>query len=332
VIGWLEHDVLRVSDWFFPEGMNHHELMAGVPVAQRAVEAWARQIAGLGKLPTRAAETQGAPRGARRREVDVLVVGTGPSGMAASVECARRGRAVEVFEDDAVWGRTARTLDDPGAAETRWEPLLTAFDHALQEGVRLRLGSNVAAIYGDDVLAVTPEGVEVLTARTLVLAPGAHDGVFAFEGNDLPGIVSARAGCTLLACGVTPGRRVVVIASGHEPGSFAGAYARVDTKATVVDGVPVRARGGRRIRGIVVRTPEGEVDLPCDALVVDAPRAPAYELCAQAGAELTRVPRGFIVRTGHGSTIRPSVFAVGEAVGTPVEPAAILGEAAAIDA
>ena len=35
----------------------------------------------------------------------------------------------------------------------------------------------------------------------------------------------------------------------------------------------------------------GERTLPCDLLVIDAPRAPAYELCAQAGAELRHEPR-----------------------------------------
>ena len=340
VVGWREHDVLRVSDWFFPEGMNHHELMAGVPVAQRAVEVWARQIAGLGKLPAPTSPAA-AVRSARRRDVDVLVVGAGPSGMAASLEWARRGRTVEVLEDDATWGRSARALDDPArATESRWEPLLAAFESALGRAVRLRLRSTTAAIYGDDVLAVTPDGVEVLTARTLVLAPGAHDGVLAFEGNDLPGILSARAGCTLLACGVRPGKRVVVIAAdggaGERGNAFADAYARMDPDATVVRGTPLRARGSQRVRGVVVRPGDGgasdaeDIDVRCDALVVDAPRAPAYELCAQAGAALTRAARGFVVRTGRGSAIRPSVFAVGEAVGTPLEPAAILAEAAAI--
>ena len=64
-------------------------------------------------------------------------------------------------------------------------------------------------------------------------------------------------------------------------------------------------------------------------LVVDAPRAPAYKLCAQAGAELGHEPCGFVVRT-TGGLIRDGVFAVGEVAGTPFEPAAIAREAAAV--
>ncbi|MDP9150643.1 MAG: (2Fe-2S)-binding protein [Myxococcota bacterium] len=34
VAGTRELDLLRMADWFFPEGMNHHELLAGVPGLQ----------------------------------------------------------------------------------------------------------------------------------------------------------------------------------------------------------------------------------------------------------------------------------------------------------
>jgi thioredoxin reductase len=71
----------------------------------------------------------------------------------------------------------------------------------------------------------------------------------------------------------------------------------------------------------------GGRELPCDLLVVDAPPAPAYELCAQAGAELTHEPRGFVVRTQEDGRIREGVFACGEVTGAPLalevlEPAA----------
>jgi hypothetical protein len=54
--------------------------------------------------------------------------------------------------------------------------------------------------------------------------------------------------------------------------------------------------------------------LPADAVLVDAPRAPAYELCQQAGADLAHEPRGFVAKTERGK-IRSGVWAIGEAVG-----------------
>jgi sarcosine oxidase subunit alpha len=306
-----------MADWFFPEGMNHHELLAGVPGVQRVMQAFARRVAGLGRLPK---ETV-APRAATRREADVLVVGAGASGMASALELARRGRRVEVVDDGLAWGGSLRALAGP--ARVPWEPLLRAFAEAVEGSqVSVRLETTAAGLYGDDVLVGGPEGVEVVTARTLVLAPGAHDGVLAFEGNDVPGVMSARAAGWLLAHGTTAGQRMLVtVTAGGGP--FGEALSRAQGDVELVWGVPTRVRGSARVKEVTVVDAEGERRIRCDALLVDAPRAPAYELCAQAGAELRHEPRGFVVRVTGGGRIRPGVLAVGEVVGTPLDVAQV---------
>jgi hypothetical protein len=80
------------------------------------------------------------------------------------------------------------------------------------------------------------------------------------------------------------------------------------------------------VRDVVIAVPEGERQMGCDGVVIDAPRAPAYELCAQAGAELAHGSAGYFVVT-RGGGIGPGVFAVGEVAGTPLEPSAMLREA-----
>ena len=193
----------------------------------------------------------------------------------------------------------------------------------------LRLETTAAAVYGKDLLVAGPQGVEVVTPRTLVLAPGAHDGVLAFEGNDGPTVMSARAAGRLLGHGVTPAVRVVVaVAPGGGP--FGHAYARARPDTTVVHGTPVGAKGSGRVRAWRFETPEGDRVVEAEVLLVDAPRAPAYELCAQAGAELAHEDRGFIARTGPGGRIADGVFALGEGVGTPLDPLAMAREAAAL--
>jgi sarcosine oxidase, subunit alpha len=326
VVGSKDTDLLRVADWFFPEGMNHHELLAGVPGLQRVFQGIARRVAGVGRLP----DAVVSPRTARRREVDVLVVGAGPAGMAAAAELASRGRDVHVVDDDLESGGAARILEAlvPGP----WRPSVTAFAEAVAGGrVHLSLRTTAAGVYGDDVLLATEradgavvEGVEVVRARTLVLAPGAHDGGVAFEGNDVPGVMSARAGCRLLAHRVVAGRNVVVARVG-EGGPFGRAYAAARPDATVVRGTPLRVIGSGRVRAVVFATDgqTGERRLGCDGLLVDAPGSPAYELASQAGAELSHEERGFVVRTGRGGRIRDGVFAVGEVTGAAVEPDAI---------
>ncbi len=313
VAGSRDTDLLRVADWFFPAGMNHHELFAGVPGAGRLMQALARQVAGLGRLP----KQPGAPLAASRRELDTLVVGAGPSGIAVALQLAARGRRVEVVDDDIAFGGSLAAL--PGAAGKPWAPLLGAFSSAVSEArVLFRPRTTAAGVYGDDVLVASDRGLEVVTARTLVLAPGGHDGTLAFEGNDLPGVMSARAACRLLGHGVKLGTRVVVaVAPGGGP--FGRAYAASRPDTTLVEGVPVRARGSSRVRAVVTNTRRGEEEIRCDLLLIDAPRAPAYEVCAQAGAELTHTGGGFVVRTGDGGKVREGVFACGEAVGTELD-------------
>ncbi|HEY4014695.1 MAG TPA: 2Fe-2S iron-sulfur cluster-binding protein [Polyangiaceae bacterium] len=326
VVGSAQTDLLRAADWFFPHGLNHHELFATVPGAQRLLQGLARRVAGLGKLPAEAGGAR-APREAARREVDALVVGAGASGMAVALELARKGRQVEVVEDDLTWGGNVRALSavDPQP----WAALSAAFARAVEaRSLVLRLRTTAVGIYGDDVLVAGEAGVEVAVARTLVLATGAHDGALAFEGNDVPGVMSARAACRMLAAGVTVGERVVVAVT---PGgrAFGEAYARAAPGATLVRGTPVRARGSGRVKEATVAARKEERRLACDALVIDAPRAPAYELCAQAGATLEHEARGFVVRA-EGGRIRPGVFAAGEVVGTPLEPEAVRHEAETI--
>jgi sarcosine oxidase, subunit alpha len=333
-LGSRDADLLRMTDWFFPDGMNHHELFAGVPGVQSVMQAFARRVAGLGKMPTSALP----PRAAVRRDVAALVVGSGPSGMAIAIELAKRGVRPEIVDDALAPGGSLAAL--PGAAAAPWDELRRTFDAELRRGrARLRTHTTAAAIYKTDVLVADPEGVEIVSPRVLVLACGAHDGVAAFEGNDLPGVMSARAASLLLARGVLPGRRVAIVVT-PGAGPFGAAFAaeldahgeafgvgKKRPEVHLLEGELLRAKGSSRVSAAIVRTADGERTVRCDALLVDAPRAPAYELAAQAGAALRHEPRGYAVVT-DGGRVRPGVYAVGELTGTPLEAGAIARDAA----
>lgn len=334
-LGPRETDVLRMTDWFFPDGMNHHELFAGVPGIQNVMQAFARKVAGLGRLPQDAE----APRPATRRRADVVVVGAGASGMAVAVRLASAGRSVEVLEDHLDVGGSAAAL---GPAEARaFAPIARAFHAARAAGhIVLRTRTTAGGLYGRDLLVVGPDGAEVLEATALVFACGAHDGALAFEGNDVPGVMSARAAGWLLERGVVVGDAVVVVVP-EGGGPFGVSYARALQEACEAAGVPaaerpgvevvhgelVRVKGSSRAKAVVVRTAEGERTLDADAVLVDAPRAPAYELCEQAGAELAHEPRGYVVRADAGGRIAKGVWAAGEVRGVPFDARAIEADA-----
>ena len=62
----------------------------------------------------------------------------------------------------------------------------------------------------------------------------------------------------------------------------------------------------------VKRVAFGKRELAAAALLVDAPRAPAYELAEQAGGKLTHEPAGYRVAEPE---IRDHIVAVGEVTG-----------------
>lgn len=333
-LGPRDADLLRMTDWFFPDGMNHHELFAGVPGIQSIMQGFARRVAGLGRLPVTAERA----RPSARRAVDVVVVGGGPSGLAVAAHAAASGRTVEVIDDQLEIGGSLLALSE---GETKsFAAIRAELGLAVHDGrVRLRASTVAGGVYGPDLLVSSPEGAEVLEPRALVLASGAHDGVLAFEGNDVPGVMSARAAALFLRHGVAVGATVVVVVP-PGGGPFGASYARAiesdpDAKGKVsvevVYGEPISAFGSARVKAVRIRTDVGDRERECDALLVDAARAPAYELAAQAGADLVHEPRGFVVKAKDGK-IRDGVFAAGELTGVPFDVTAFEEDAKRIAA
>ncbi len=331
-LGPREVDLLRMTDWFFPEGMNHHELFAGVPGVQSVMQAFARRVAGLGRMPL---EIE-APHASARRSADVVVVGGGPSGLAVAAALAKAGRSVEVLDDQLVPGGGLLALALARGDRRPFAEMHASFTDSVAAGrVRMRSGTIAGGMYGRDVLVVGPDGAEVVEARALVFASGAHDGALAFEGNDVPGVMSARAGGLLLGRNVLPGKKIViVVAEGGGPfgESFARGVPGERASVTVVRGEPVAVRGASRAKAVIVRDGAGtEKEYAADVVLVDAPRSPAYELAEQAGAPLVHEPRGFVVRTEAGR-FGDGLYAAGELTGVPFEARAIAEDAARVAA
>jgi sarcosine oxidase subunit alpha len=228
----LRHDVGRVNDLlsaFFPAGFYYKTFKWPKTAWKALYEPVIRRAAGLGLAPTLPDPDRYAQRYAH---CDVLVVGSGPAGIAAALAAADGGARVMLCDEQAEFGGSllgdaaARIDGDLGAA---W------VERALAS---LRLNTRVTLLARTTAFGYFPHNLiglnERLTdhlahpgprqprerlwqvrARAVVLATGAIERPLVFPGNDRPGILLAGAGQTYLnRYGVRVGNRVVVVTAG----------------------------------------------------------------------------------------------------------------------
>src|SRR5262249_35695769 len=232
-------------------GRGPHGRRAAVPALERSPGRAARVLLRHGRLPglpgddrrraqrarvhdsraTRHAHRD--PARARRRErdamtatprtVDCVIVGGGPAGLAAARTAARAGVAVMLVDENAdLGGQYYRRLPNAcGAAARSHRGREAAEGERLIEevrelGVELCLGAVAWGIFDERTVAVaTAERTTLITARTLILAPGAYDRPVPFPGWTLPGVFTAGGAQNLMkGYGVLPGRRVLIAGSG----------------------------------------------------------------------------------------------------------------------
>lgn len=313
VVGSRRADLLQVTDWFFPNGLDHHHLMAGVPGLGDLMLGFARKLAGLGRIPAQAQ----AVRPARRLDVDVAVVGAGLSGLCIASTLDAAGAGVCLVDDGLDLGGSLTAA--PGLA-SRW---LGAYPLG---NTRVLGRSTAAGMYLGELLVASETGATVVRAKATIFATGAHDGMLATDGNDLPGVFSARAFSRLLACGVRPDGATLVAGSGF----WADQVLReLGDGAIRVDAAKVVSlRGSGRVKGAVVRQGDGTRSLKIDAVAVAVPGAPAFELPAQAGAVVQYDPeRGYRVICDDRGRAAEGVWASGECTAMPFDPDALVSAA-----
>jgi thioredoxin reductase len=304
VLGTRDVDALRAADFLFPRGIDHHRLFAGIRGVSGIVQAFARRMAGLGRLP----EETDLPRRAARRSVDVLVVGGGAAGVAAAAEL---GSAALLCHDAPRFGGSRGAV----TAET-FAPLLERARHA---GAKLYAATTAIALFREPesaegrIHAVLSgaDGATLVDARAVIVASGAHDAVLAFDNNDLPGIYSARAALRLLRAGIAVGDRVAIAGDGRFARAFEAAQHGLMLTRMPASAL-VRGVGRASLTGVVLRDGDEERRAKADALVVEGPGPPAYELLLQAGARASFDPiRGFRVELDSEGRAAPGLYAAG---------------------
>jgi sarcosine oxidase subunit alpha len=217
--------------------------------------------------------------------------------MALALKASQQGREVDVFDEAPSPGGSTLSLNAKENAHLR--SILTRFQERVTSGeIRLHSRSFVAGVFAREFLVANEHGVNLFEAKLAVIATGGHDTNLAFEGNDLPGIFSARAAGRLLGRGVVLGRRILV--ASVDGGTVYGAdYIQAMREIVpavhlhVHDGPPSRVRGVSYVRSAVLGVPNEHVSIDVDAVVIDAPLTPAYELAAQWGVSIEHDGHGF---------------------------------------
>ena len=162
-----------------------------------------------------------------RATYDVVVVGAGPSGMAAAVEAAAGGLRVALLDQaarvgGAYWRHNPEHLDGPVDVPlhhdwatfrrllTRLRTVDVLTEHTVWSLERGETGFTVRALRGEVERAAV-----VIDTTSVVVATGTHDRVTPFEGWTLPGVMGAGGAQALLKGSlVAPGVRVALGGTG----------------------------------------------------------------------------------------------------------------------
>src|SRR5581483_7132045 len=240
-----------------------------------------RSAAGLGRAPNAPDPDRYTQRYAH---CDVLIVGGGPSGLAAALAAADTGARVIVCDEQEEFGGSL--LSQPALSidgRPAWEWLAAAIaDLKGRENVRLLPRTTTFGYQAQNYLGLVERASDHLPlpalgcarqrlwhvrAKEVVLATGAIERPLVFADNDRPGIMLAGAVETYVnRYAVLPGRSAVMVTT-HDSG-YRAAFALADAGATI-------------------------------AAIVD-PRTTSSEVAAQAAVRGIEVLRGHTVTGTHG--------------------------------
>ncbi|MCR4885667.1 MAG: FAD-dependent oxidoreductase [Clostridiales bacterium] len=161
-------------------------------------------------------------------QVDVLVIGAGPAGLAAAIAAKKQGvDSLIVLEREDRPGGILRQCIHNGFGLHRFKEELTGpeyaqrdIDAAREMKIDIRTGVTVLSVSREKrVTAVSREnGLQVFQAKAVVLAMGCRErprGALAIPGTRCAGIYSAGTAQKFVNLeGYMPGRRVVILGSG----------------------------------------------------------------------------------------------------------------------
>lgn len=186
------------------------------------------QVSTVHGIPELLADDEPAsPKAIETIRTEVLVIGGGPSGLAAAAELAERGFDVVLADDKATPGgklvlQTHKFFgsEEDCYAGTRGYDIATILEAKVRAfpNVRMLANSPVIGIYKDRKAGIYLDYERYLLVdfKAIIVAAGAREKSILFPGNDLPGVYGAGAFQTLVNRDlVKAADKVFVIGSGN---------------------------------------------------------------------------------------------------------------------
>ena len=203
-----------------------------------------RHLSGLGRVDLSASRKL-TPK--RYDFCDVLVIGGGPSGLAAALAAAGQGASVLLADENPELGGSGLYARSGDVERVHLTQALIERVRA-DSRIRVLTGTYAAGYYADHWVALAaPECLIKVRARSLVAAQGAWEQPAVFRYNDLPGIMLASAAQRLLyRQAVLTTRRLAVLTANSE--GYAAALDALAHGADLAAVLDLRDAAGPRSR------------------------------------------------------------------------------------
>lgn len=156
---------------------------------------------------------------------DVVIIGGGPAGMGAGIECSKTGAKTLIIERDNRLGGILNQCIHNGFGLHYFKEELTGPEYASRfekllsdTNVDVMLNAFVTKIDGKKIYIVSPNGAEIIEPKAIVLAMGCREktaGSIRLKGTRPAGIMTAGQVQKLVNFhGKLPGKKVVILGSG----------------------------------------------------------------------------------------------------------------------